>query len=383
MVDQKSQGDDHNPDGWTFSTLYKHIMMLSDASKEAITAAMASAEKAVTKADLANEKRFDCVTADTPILCADLVWRPAGTLCVGDELLAFDEKAPSRRGRRFRRATVTANSIASDKLLRVNTTSGTVRCNHKHPWLVRRGNKTVEWRWVKSDELRVGDAVYHPLDVWETDTSWEGGWLAGMYDGEGCLSHSNNRSNLSIAQRESPTSAMIERELKRRSEHICIHRREPSKSHWQVQYHFIVTAVADVLRILGTVRPPRLLFTSDKAWEGKPIGGWHRSALVTAINAIEDDQIAMLSTSTKTYIAAGFAMHNSVNEFRAAMKDQQATFADKEQTNRRLNLLESAQATQSGKERGIGMIGSVAIGVSIVLSGVIAAIGLFYGFSHH
>lgn len=53
--------DHHNPDGWTFATLYKHVTMLSDASKEAVTAAMASAEKAVLKADQANEKRFDAV----------------------------------------------------------------------------------------------------------------------------------------------------------------------------------------------------------------------------------------------------------------------------------------------------------------------------------
>ena len=54
-------GDQNNPDGWTFATLYKHVTMLSDASKEAVTAAMASAEKAVLKADQANEKRFDSV----------------------------------------------------------------------------------------------------------------------------------------------------------------------------------------------------------------------------------------------------------------------------------------------------------------------------------
>jgi hypothetical protein len=55
------KADHHNPDGWTFATLYKHVTMLSDASKEAVTAAMASAEKAVLKADQANEKRFDAV----------------------------------------------------------------------------------------------------------------------------------------------------------------------------------------------------------------------------------------------------------------------------------------------------------------------------------
>jgi anion-transporting ArsA/GET3 family ATPase len=57
-----STGDDkHNPEGWTFATLYKHIIALSEASKEAITAAMSAAKEAGDKADKATEKRFDSV----------------------------------------------------------------------------------------------------------------------------------------------------------------------------------------------------------------------------------------------------------------------------------------------------------------------------------
>jgi anion-transporting ArsA/GET3 family ATPase len=54
-------GSSHNPDGWTFATLYKHVMALSDASKDAVSAAMSAAKLATDKADAANEKRFDAV----------------------------------------------------------------------------------------------------------------------------------------------------------------------------------------------------------------------------------------------------------------------------------------------------------------------------------
>jgi hypothetical protein len=37
--------DKHNPDGWTFATLYKHIMEMSAASKEAVAAALEAANK--------------------------------------------------------------------------------------------------------------------------------------------------------------------------------------------------------------------------------------------------------------------------------------------------------------------------------------------------
>lgn len=53
--------ESHNPDGWTFATLYQHIKEISAASKEAINAAMAAANVATTKAEAASEKRFDSV----------------------------------------------------------------------------------------------------------------------------------------------------------------------------------------------------------------------------------------------------------------------------------------------------------------------------------
>jgi anion-transporting ArsA/GET3 family ATPase len=51
--------DKHNPDGWTFATLYTHIMEISTASKEATTTAMAAAKEATLKAELASEKRLE------------------------------------------------------------------------------------------------------------------------------------------------------------------------------------------------------------------------------------------------------------------------------------------------------------------------------------
>jgi uncharacterized FlaG/YvyC family protein len=53
--------DRNNPDGWTLRTLYIHVMEISKAAKEGVNAAMASAEKAILKAETANEKRFDSV----------------------------------------------------------------------------------------------------------------------------------------------------------------------------------------------------------------------------------------------------------------------------------------------------------------------------------
>jgi len=51
----------NNQEGWTFDTLYIHVMEISKAAKEGVNAAMASAEKAILKAETATEKRFDSV----------------------------------------------------------------------------------------------------------------------------------------------------------------------------------------------------------------------------------------------------------------------------------------------------------------------------------
>jgi hypothetical protein len=53
--------DEHNAAGWTFDTLYIHVMEISKAAKEGVNTAMAAAEKAGDKAEKANEKRFDAV----------------------------------------------------------------------------------------------------------------------------------------------------------------------------------------------------------------------------------------------------------------------------------------------------------------------------------
>ena len=52
-------GDPHNPDGWTFASLYKHVMEISTASKEATNTALAAAKEATQKAEAASEKRLE------------------------------------------------------------------------------------------------------------------------------------------------------------------------------------------------------------------------------------------------------------------------------------------------------------------------------------
>lgn len=308
--------------------------------RETLQALILSLDKAIQKAEAAAEKRFECVAVDTLILCADLIWRPAGELCPGDELIGFDEEALSRRGRRYQRAVVLENSIADDRLFLVKTESGSVRCNAVHPWLTR-SVPSGNWRWIKTQDLRPGYQLMRALSPWEVDDSWEAGWLAGICDGEGCLTLDiRKRSQLTISQRESATSTNIKNALAARV-NVNSYRYEPGlHRRSQPMFHFVITRLPDILTILGSVRPPRLMATADKAWDRKPLGSWQRSVSVISIESVGAGAIAQLSTTTKTYIANGFAMHNSVNEFRATLSDQQRDLATKAEVNLRFTALD-------------------------------------------
>jgi hypothetical protein len=63
--------------------------------------------------------------------------------------------------------------------------------------------------------------------------------------------------------------------------------------------------------------------------------------------------------------------NDAQNEWRGAMKDQQSTFADKEQTERRLSAIEKWQAAQGGKDKGVGI--STGVMVQVITSAAAAA----------
>jgi hypothetical protein len=339
-----------------YATQTKALDAAFKAAEQAVAVALANAEKATVKAETAADKRFECVESSVRILCSDLAWRPAGDLLPGDELIAFDETGLTRRGRRYRRSVVTANSLAEDVLIRVTTSAGAIRCNPQHPWLARRDSTQKygrgNWQWVKTEDLRPGDSVHRPLDTWETNRSWESGWLAGMMDGEGCLSLSKANLQLTISQRESPTSDMIASVLKEHLGHEPLsYRVEPgggTHPHRQPFFHFMVSQRPEVMMILGSTRPPRLLARADGVWEGQVIGSHARTAAVISVEPDGTGMISRLSTSTHTYIGEGFAMHNSVNEFRQTLADQTAAFITRNEVAVRVEALQSAIDRNSG-----------------------------------
>ncbi len=228
-----------------------------------------------------NPPHFYCVDPKSRILTADLRWVPAGDLLLGDQLLAFDEFSEGKHKRRKTiGALVTHNGSIRRRVLKLVLSDGTMlRSSFDHPWLtVAKGvlkGRLQKWRTATEINARVksGHRTWLPkfLDVWDEDLSHNGGWLAGMLDGEGCI-------------------------------HF---RRDGSKGagEW-----------GDRAKVLGSLRPIRLL---EKFTERVTSGAYRAdisSRLVVEILDVIDEgeqDVIALETTSHTYFAEGFGAHNS------------------------------------------------------------------------
>lgn len=266
-----------------------------------------------------------CVEETTPVLMADLTWKEAGYLVPGDRLLAFDEEPSpnetnSKHARRFRESVVISNYVEPSPLWEVRTDRGTLRVTGDHPFLGQHvtgtsSNRTL--RWLTADSLTAGDQLVHFFDPWETDYSWEAGWLSGFLDGEGTLAQNQRAGHaphvrLSGYQRPSATADRMMVEFRKRvpATKIQTVRRSGQDKPWSDMVMCRVDRLLDIMRLLGTVRPQRLL-DLGAFWEGSSIALQDTRATVLSVEQVEEGDIARLSTSTKTYIAGGFAVHNT------------------------------------------------------------------------
>jgi len=122
-----------------------------------------------------------CVGPDTPILYADMGWRPIGDVQIGDVLLGFDEFPEPGRTRKFRPAVVEAVWWSRRPTLRLVTERTEVVTTAEHRWLQAR-----DLRWSETRQLVPGRRLrYVPVVAEEVDDDYRVGYLAGMTLGDG------------------------------------------------------------------------------------------------------------------------------------------------------------------------------------------------------
>lgn len=258
----------------------------------------------------------NCVSVDTPMLCADLHWRRAGDLLPGDEIVAFDERSLDQAGRRFRTATVEYNHTVSKPCMTVHTLRGSVTASVDHPWLVYRNKKQ---RWVRTDELRPTDELSLLTEPWAYEDGRAAGWLAGMFDADGWLSRTADRQSgwmAGIGQRVSATLERAENALMSFGFEIKTIMRPAGRGGSNCQEFGQINVkggLPEILRLVGSIRPERFVERNlSDLWEGSSVGRTVTRVPITSIVPVDTPvEVASIQTSTRTIVTGGFLTHNS------------------------------------------------------------------------
>ena len=251
-----------------------------------------------------------CVAPRTKVLKANLIWEEARDLKVGDELIGFDEKFSVEKGigkghkskNKFRHTTITGIKIVTLPLVKVYTNKGITKVAANHKFVARKPKYKREW--VEARNLKPGMLMPFLSSPWETEVSKDSGWIAGILDGEGWCS-----GIVGFAQNKGLVLDKMSCLLKERGFHF----RTSTGSNSTAQVE-VLGGFGEQLRLLGSLRPIRLLPKAPSIWEGKSIAGKSMEpAVVLAIEPVaetDENKAIAITTTTGTYISDGFFSHN-------------------------------------------------------------------------
>ncbi len=166
--------------------------------------------------------QYDCLRGST------LVWttrgmKPIKSVEPGDEVFALDETT-----RQVEISTVVGGGYAGDKeILEIRAGSRTIGASANHPFLAlrderREGRRRARFaaRWVRADELQVGDLIAAPTDLPGFGvgrelpdgrmTTVDLCWLFGLYLGDGFIKHSGGYDSIEFAIDPADTGLIAE-----------------------------------------------------------------------------------------------------------------------------------------------------------------------------
>lgn len=262
-----------------------------------------------------------CVTVETPILTRDLRWVPAGDIQIGTEIIAFDEygdceeKGKRKNRRKLRIATITSNSTEEADCVEIELSDGTLLYSTPdHSWLVRKANHKLEW--VEARNLLYGKTekcyMLKYYDVWKEECSYEAGYLAAAFDGEG---HLEGQRALHFTQVDNSMFNIVQEYLNKYGFDYTVRQKKKYLVNSKQCYSIRITGNDQVLRFLGMFRPKRLLAIfntmSDEIQLKRQLFRNKQDIYVVRVTPIGNRKIAVISTSTKTHFTGGFPSHNT------------------------------------------------------------------------
>jgi hypothetical protein len=260
-----------------------------------------------------------CLGLGTKVLCADLIWRKIEDLTVGVELIGFEENIGTKNTK-LKPSFVMSTSIKKLPCYKITTTKGEIIASSLHKWVSKKEKvfyKQRRYQWIKTEDLRLGDKIAFYADPWSSEKTLETEYLAGFYEGEGWVSN----CKVGVGQTIGDTSNDIILRLKNLGFNLAFSvemgtkSKKKNKLYKRVQDFISITPIGDYnqsLKLLGMIRPQRLLKKSRILWENKRVwGNTYKPAIVLKIEFIGESEVVALGTSTNTLIADGYLTHNS------------------------------------------------------------------------
>jgi len=283
---------------------------------------------------------YGCLTPGHHILTSNLKWFPVENLKIGDELLAFENETEDSKRKFFKKSIVTANQLILKDCYTLYLSDGTtLTASEDHPFLRRNGACMNIWttpkkinEWFNGKKKQYGKIHFNRLlPVWENETyPYERGYLSGLFDGEGCLyqrnynkeqliksgSYGKHAISLNFAQTENNVLLKGMEYLKLLG-FDCISRyskKTYAATHKPTCAVYVRGGLGKIIEFLGRIRPTRLLEKFNPDLLGK-VQSREKGLYLENIEYIGKKMVCGLSTSTHTYIAEGFACHNSDYRF--------------------------------------------------------------------
>jgi hypothetical protein len=262
-----------------------------------------------------------CVAPETKVLRASLIWDEIKNIEVGDDLLAFDENPGHKTGadhyyRKWRVSTVDSVQNIIRPCYEILLENGEkLISSAEHKWLT--WNNAGNFKWQRTDFLHNhqtcrASKFVKAINVWEEDKSWEAGYLAAAFDGEGWLCQATKKDpcdtysfDLGFSQKDNPMSVEVSRIMSEKG--FAFRKRQKTVSDDCYQYR-LEGLLATRLECLGKIRPRRLLGKLDM----EKLGVFRKKEVVPIkqITFLGNQEVIAIKTTTGTFLAEGYASHN-------------------------------------------------------------------------
>lgn len=259
-----------------------------------------------------------CLAHGQRVLRDDLRWIPVEDIGVGDTLVAFDESPTTllggiRSARRWRLTEVTYSEAQPAECVKIHLSNGeTVVCTLNHPWLAERSpnSSSTGTKWIEAQNLK-DQVVHRQMNTWDDADSYQAGWLAGIYDGEGTLA-SGDRTSLKLSVIQKP--GLVLDTIKEALDATKIDWTAYARSSDDCEIIYVNGGINRTMETLGHLRPVRLLarWSSFDLWGKRVIQGAER-VRVLEVEPIGVREIQGITTTTGTYIGEGYLHHNTYN----------------------------------------------------------------------